>query len=87
MDSVHIANWDCHGAGRGAGSAGGVQPSLPSILILRMVATVAPPPSVANSKDSDLGAAMPRQGQSPSSRAIQRATEKRPASHPNTLHL
>ena len=31
--------------------------------------------------------ALPRQGQSPLGRAIQSATEKRPASHPNTLPL
>ena len=31
--------------------------------------------------------ALPRQGPSPWGRALPSATEKRPASHPNTLHL
>ena len=56
---------------------GTAEPSLP------MVATVAPPPAATNASVDVL----PRQGQRPLSRAIQRATEKRSAYHPNTLHL
>ena len=45
-DSVDIASWDGHGGGRGAGSAGGTN-RRNYIHNLRMVATVAPPPSAA----------------------------------------